>query len=284
MALIYLAHPIDNADSSIHAWVSRCVDLLDHESGISVYRPARAWLINPTLDGRVQTVNMLALYECDVVLAYCPAGALTRGVPYEIAAANERGIPVVLVTENDPQSMMTAYWTQHPNVSVYTPDELSTAINHASLIANAPRKDKWNVAHWTGGDGQLQQAHVGDAGFDLAYNGDDDMGIRAGDRRAVPTGVRVEMPAGYYSLIVGRSSSFSKRNLLVPLSVIDAGFRGELFAVCWNYGKEDQLIHPNERVAQLLPMKLEASGLRWQKVLSLSDSERAENGFGSSGR
>jgi len=100
----------------------------------------------------------------------------------------------------------------------------------------------------------------------------------------IPTGVRIALPAGMYALITGRSSTFAKRTLLTPVSVIDNGFRGELFGVVWNFGATAQEIQPGERVIQLLPMMNVAGVLRWKRVGSLSSSERADLGFGSSGR
>lgn len=140
------------------------------------------------------------------------------------------------------------------------------------------------TAYFTGDDDQLYQAYPGDAGFDLRYNGDEPLTIQPHTMAKIPTGVRVAMPQGMYAVITGRSSTFAKRNLITPMSIIDSGFRGELFAVVWNFGSEPQVIEPRERVIQLLPMDNIASVLRWEQVEHLSASERADQGFGSSGR
>lgn len=140
------------------------------------------------------------------------------------------------------------------------------------------------VAQFTGGANQLSQAYPGDAGFDLAYCGDAELIIEPQTMAKIPTGVCVAMPEGMYAVITGRSSTFAKRNLITPMSIIDSGFRGELFAVVWNFGTQPQIITPDERVIQLLPMDNLATMLRWERVQSLSASVRAEHGFGSSGR
>ena len=92
------------------------------------------------------------------------------------------------------------------------------------------------------------------------------------------------MPQGMYAIITGRSSTFAKRTLITPMSIIDSGFRGELFAVVYNFGTEPQEMQPGERIIQLLPMMNLASVIRWENVGVLPTSERAEQGFGSSGR
>lgn len=144
--------------------------------------------------------------------------------------------------------------------------------------------DKMYTAEYTGDETQMYQAYPGDAGFDLRYNGDEPLTIEPQTMGKIPTGVRVAMPDGMYALITGRSSAFSNRSLSTPLSVIDSGFRGELFAVVYNFGTEPQIISPGERVVQLLPMMNVGGMLRWNRVGSLSSSVRAESGFGSSGR
>lgn len=146
--------------------------------------------------------------------------------------------------------------------------------------------DEKQTAHYTasGAAAQMTQAYAGDAGFDLAYNGDEPMTVEPGQTARIPTGVHIAMPHGMYALITGRSSTFAKRSLITPMSVIDSGFRGELFGVVYNFGTQPQEIQPGERVIQLLPMMNVASVLRWECVDTLSSSERAEHGFGSSGR
>lgn len=141
-----------------------------------------------------------------------------------------------------------------------------------------------NVAQFTGDEDQMYQAYPGDAGFDLRYNGTEQMIIPPQMMAKIPTGVHVAMPEGMYAVLTGRSSSFAKRSLITPMSIIDSGFRGELFAVVWNFGTDPQVIEPRERVIQLLPMDNIASVLRWERVTTLSASARAESGFGSSGR
>lgn len=282
--MIFFSHPIDRASDRLSEMLQGCQHSLASYESLTVFKPGDAWQVQPPHDARVQQINEHALRNSDCVLAYLPANVWTRGVPVEITVANELNIPVVLIIDRDANSVIENYWIKHHNVVAYEPNDYLIAIQHAVQLAKmqSPRVAPL-TAKYTGGEMQLTQAHAGDAGFDLAYNGSEPLEIQPGRRVAVPTGVRIEMPPGYYALIVGRSSSFSKRDLLVPLSVIDAGFRGELFAVCKNFGDDVQTIQPNERIAQLLPMKLEANLLQWVNS-PLSQSDRGENGFGSSGR
>ena len=256
--------------------------------GVTTYDPQTAWVVTTPFDARVQQINEQALRAADVVLAYLPAKTLTRGVPAEITLALELNKPVTLLVDDEfgMRSIVELYWSEHKNVRVYNVGEIPIAMLVTSNIALAqPTKTNIKTALYeTDSDTeQLTRAYKGDAGYDLAYNGVEPMTIKSGERAAVPTGVKVEMPEGYYSIIVGRSSTFSKLNLHVPLSVIDAGFRGDLFVVCWNYSDEDTVIMPTQRIGQLLPLKLEADLITFE-LGSLSSTDRGGNGFGSSGR
>lgn len=288
MALIYFAHPIDFANDQCTATVKRVREAASLLIGVTTYDPQTAWVVTTPLDARVQQMNEQALRTADVVLAYLPTKTFTRGVPAEIALALELNKPVVLLVDDEfgMRSIVELYWSEHKNVRVYNVGEIPIAMLITSNIALAQRAktDIKTALYETDTDTeQLTRAYKGDAGFDLAYSGTTPLTIAAGERAAVPTGVKVEMPDGYYSIIVGRSSTFSKLNLHVPLSVIDAGFRGELYVVCWNYGEEDSVIEPSQRIGQLLPLKLEADLITFE-LGTLRPSERGELGFGSSGR
>jgi dUTP pyrophosphatase len=286
MALIYLAHPIDKAGGNPMVLAMNIQDELRQHEGISVFTPADAWSVKPPHDARVQRINERALHMCDVLLVYLPSNVWTRGVPVEITIANERHIPVVLVSDIDKSSLIETYWANHHNVHVYETERYDLACEWAAALARAAVKkpDDKRVARFTGGATQLTQAFDGDAGFDLAYNGNEPLVIGPHTMARIPTGVCVEMPRGVYAVLTGRSSTFSKRNLITPMSVIDEGFRGELFAVVWNFGDQPQTIAPGERVIQLLPMDNVARRVEWQPAAELSPTERADLGFGSSGR
>jgi len=286
VALIYFAHPIDFADNECISRVEQIRSALAFCKGIAVFDPAASWIVTMPLQPEIQQMNDRILREADCVVAYMPTTTKTKGTIHEVAIALEHDKPVIVITDRafGDRSDYESHILHHPNVSLFDVANINLAVITAQAKTHNSQPSRQVAKYTREGDvQQLTRAHDGDAGFDLAYNGDEDLVIGAGERAAVPTGVRIELPTTHYAVIVGRSSSFSKRDLLVPLSVIDQGFRGELFAVCWNFGHSAQRIKPGERVAQLLPMRLEADLLRWINA-PLSESGRGENGFGSSGR
>lgn len=96
----------------------------------------------------------------------------------------------------------------------------------------------------------------------------------------VRTGIRLEMPDNIWSTIAARSSSSSKL-LITPDSVIDAGYRGELFAVVFNLGYTDYVVQEGERLVQVIFHERILAKL--EEVERLNDSDRGESGFGSTG-
>jgi dUTP pyrophosphatase len=122
------------------------------------------------------------------------------------------------------------------------------------------------------------QAYRGDVGWDL-YVLEDTL-VLLGTSRDVRTGISVAIPDGYYGRIVGRSSAFRKKNVLVLEGIIDAGFRGELFSHVYAPFRDVEL-EAGSSVAQLIIQRVE--WVFWTLADELPESERGTRGFGSSG-
>lgn len=133
------------------------------------------------------------------------------------------------------------------------------------------------------GDGILPtKGHADDAGFDLYVKGHH--WIPAGEFRDLDCGVSVRIPDGYWGMITGRSSTIRNRGLLVVQGIIDAGYRGPLFAAVWNLRNIEAYINDGERLAQLLIFPNVAEYWQPQRVDELPGSARGNSGFGSTGR
>lgn len=128
---------------------------------------------------------------------------------------------------------------------------------------------------------------AGDVGLDVCCTldkyTDKCVKVRPGERFLLPTGIRLEIPEGYWASIEARSST-SKRSLIVPKGVIDEGYRGELFAQIINVGTEDVIIEDGDRLVQIIMHKRHIDNFIIDEVDELSNSERGESGFGSTGR
>jgi dUTP pyrophosphatase len=119
-------------------------------------------------------------------------------------------------------------------------------------------------------------AREGDAGMDVVA-----ISKRVNDKFVeYGTGLSFEVPEGYVMLIFPRSS-ISKKDLLLcnSVGVLDSGYRGELMIRFQVVGDEHYEI--GERVAQI--MILPYSSVEFEEWGRLSNSERGEGGFGSTG-
>ncbi len=120
-----------------------------------------------------------------------------------------------------------------------------------------------------------------DAGVDL--HSVDQVAINPGERKLVSTGLAIELPPGYEAQLRPRSGLALKYGITLPNSpaTIDPGYRGEIKVILQNTGSEVFTVEPGERIAQMIVARYEA--IEWDEG-ELSDSERGEGGFGSSGR
>ncbi len=107
--------------------------------------------------------------------------------------------------------------------------------------------------------------------------------IKPGERYLAPTDLRIEIPNGYWASIEARSST-SKKSVIVPKGVIDEGYRGELFAQLINVGNNPVVVRHGDRLIQLIMHERVIKEFDVIEVDELSESERGETGFGSSGQ
>jgi dUTP pyrophosphatase len=107
--------------------------------------------------------------------------------------------------------------------------------------------------------------------------------LTPGKPQLVPTGLAIEIPAGYEAQIRPRSGLALKHSITLPNApaTIDPGYRGEIKVILLNLGADVYVIEKGDRIAQMVVARYES--VEWQES-ELNDSARGEGGFGSSGR
>jgi dUTP pyrophosphatase len=125
---------------------------------------------------------------------------------------------------------------------------------------------------------------AGSAGADLRANLASPLRLAPGDRAAVPTGLRIELPAGYEAQVRPRSGLALEKGItcLNTPGTIDSDYRGELKVILVNLGGAEATIEPGDRIAQLVVAPV--SRASFEAVARLSPTERGSGGFGSTGR
>ncbi len=126
------------------------------------------------------------------------------------------------------------------------------------------------------------RAYPGDAGLDL-YALDEHL-LAPGERKAVPTGIAVEIPPGQAGLVLPRSGLAARHGIALVNApgLIDAGYRGELRILLLNTDRGVPCtLEAGDRIAQLVLVRVELADV--EEVPTLAESERGAGGFGSSG-
>ena len=108
--------------------------------------------------------------------------------------------------------------------------------------------------------------------------------IPSGKRSIVPTGLKVEIPVGFEGQVRSRSGLAAKYGITVLNSpgTVDCDYRGEVKVILLNTGDEDFIIKKGDRIAQLVFSQVFRA--IFKKEEELTSTERAEGGFGSTGR
>lgn len=122
------------------------------------------------------------------------------------------------------------------------------------------------------------------AGADLYACLSEPVTILPGQSVFIPTGLAMELPRGYAGLIYARSGLACKRGLAPAnkVGVVDSDYRGEFMIVLHNHGSSPQTIEHGERIAQLVITPVFTPG--FTEVSELTDTQRSEGGFGSTGK
>lgn len=121
------------------------------------------------------------------------------------------------------------------------------------------------------------------AGVDIRASLDEDLVLKAGEFKLVSTGIYLEIPSSYEVQIRARSGLSIKHGvgLVNGIGTIDSDYRGEIKVPLINFSKEDFTIENGMRIAQMVLSKYEK--INFEEVDELSDSERQDGGFGSTG-
>ena len=124
---------------------------------------------------------------------------------------------------------------------------------------------------------------IASAGMDLRANLSESRILKPLERSIVGTGLFIELPIGVEAQVRPRSGLAAKKGITVlnAPGTIDADYRGEIGVILVNLSNEDFEIVNGERIAQLVIAKHERA--EWFSVETLSETDRGEGGFGSTG-
>ena len=122
------------------------------------------------------------------------------------------------------------------------------------------------------------------AGMDLRANIDESLTLHPMERKLITTGIYMALPIGYEAQIRPRSGLALKHGITVlnTPGTVDADYRGEVMVLLVNLSQEDFIVNDGERIAQMVIARAEQAKI--EVVTELTDTERGEGGFGSTGK
>ena len=122
------------------------------------------------------------------------------------------------------------------------------------------------------------------AGLDLYADLKEAIQVNPGDTLKVPTGIAMSIPNGLFGAIYARSGLATKQGLAPAnkVGVIDSDYRGEIIVVLYNQSPIPQVVHPGDRIAQIVIQPY--IDYEIDIVEELDETERGEGGFGSTGK
>ena len=124
------------------------------------------------------------------------------------------------------------------------------------------------------------KAHEADAGYDLScIKG---KVIRPHGSRVFDTGVHIAIPIGCVGYVQGRSGLNVKHNIFCPTGTIDSGYTGSIKVKLYNFNDTEYVINAGDKIAQLVIQPIMEGW--FELVDTLDETDRGDNGFGSTGR
>ncbi len=121
------------------------------------------------------------------------------------------------------------------------------------------------------------------SGMDLFAALEDEVTLAPGERKLIPTGIALAIPAGYEGQIRPRSGLALRNGITVVNTpgTIDADYRGEVGVILINLGQQSFQVKPGDRIAQLVIAPVTRAVLEW--VEELDGTNRSGGGFGHTG-
>ncbi|MEE1079113.1 MAG: dUTP diphosphatase [Agathobacter sp.] len=135
-----------------------------------------------------------------------------------------------------------------------------------------------------------EKAHAEDAGFDLrtpvdftlrsVNTGISGLGAECG-MITIDTGVHIEIPKGYVGMIKSKSGLNVNHNIVTE-GVVDAGYTGSIKVKMYNLGRSLKCFNAGDKITQLVILPI--PDVEMVQVEEITGGDRADNGFGSTGK
>jgi dUTP pyrophosphatase len=292
--MAYFAYPIDQGGggqmASVYEFIEHVKSHLLGSVFEVIFDPGDAFTITlgAPVGFEVEAVNRTAQESASATVAFLPKGVPTIGAAFEVERSASRGKPTLIFTDNA-NSWSLGDLATRPNCKIVGLDDdgLAAGMTWLSGLAlpdtssNEDEQEVLPVLRLSPESRLPSRGYPDDAGLDLYVVGNHTIGRDA--FLDIPCGVAVELPPWGWGFLTGRSSTLRQKGLLVQTGIIDAGYRGPLFAGVQNLRPDAVEIKDGERLAQLIVLPNMTQDLDPKWVEQLAEHKRGQNGFGSTG-
>ena len=194
---------------------------------------------------------------------------------------------------NELLELIKQFQNMSGEVTNTTDPELEMYVNEISKIYNLP-EDNYDFMDKTitkfinnSNNPDPTYAKEGDSGFDLRAYIDEPVTLKPLERKLIPTGLRFELSPNTELQVRPRSGMALKHGISVlnTPGTVDEGYRGDVGIIAVNLSNEEYTIQPGERIAQAVIMNVISQSVSiLEKVETLTETERGDTGYGSSGK
>tara|TARA_R100000951_G_scaffold47162_1_gene40306 strand:+ start:3171 stop:3764 length:594 start_codon:yes stop_codon:yes gene_type:complete len=193
---------------------------------------------------------------------------------------------------NELMELINQFQTMNKEYNNESDDELDSYINQLKKLYGDTETTK-TYNHTTtkfinnSNNPDPTYAKEGDSGFDLRAFIDEPVTLKPLERKLIPTGLKFELSPNTELQVRPRSGMALKHGISVlnTPGTVDEGYRGDVGIIAVNLSNEEYTIQPGERIAQAVIMNVIGHGVsNLERVKTLSETERGDTGYGSSGK
>ena len=105
--------------------------------------------------------------------------------------------------------------------------------------------------------------------------------LRAGEYKVIDTGVHIEISAGWVGMVKSKSGLMTKSGVVTD-GTVDAGYKGSIRVCLFNHSRMHREFQAGDKIAQIVFLRIDTP--EFEQVNEITGGERADNGFGSTGR
>jgi dUTP pyrophosphatase len=155
---------------------------------------------------------------------------------------------------------------------IKTPKQKTSVVKNSSELVLEVKKMSKDIS---------APEYILDSDIGLDLKACETVSLKPMEQKIIKTGIKMRIPDGYVGLIRDRAGIVSNMNVHTAAGTFDPAYRGEVSIVLINMGEEEVEMEEGMRIAQMIILPV--ARVKIKVVETLSETQRGEKGFGSTG-